>query len=99
VEATGSAPTKRDRRACRPAASSTVYTGRDPQGNRTKTTLAQIAADPSGRHSPTTSTVVTAHCSDALGSAPLRPARGQCGSSVHLAAKELSHKNQQFAAT
>jgi carbon-monoxide dehydrogenase large subunit len=99
VEATGLGPYESATARVSTSGKLTVYTGATPQGQSHKTTLAQIAADHLGV-TPDDITVVTgdtAATSLGVGSFAARTAVN-AGSSVHLAAKELSHKIKQFAA-
>jgi aerobic carbon-monoxide dehydrogenase large subunit len=99
VEATGLGPYESATARVSTSGRLTVYTGATPQGQSHKTTLAQIAADHLGV-TPDDITVVTgdtAATALGVGSFAARTAVN-AGSSVHLAAQELSHKIKQFAA-
>src|SRR6202030_2450020 len=99
VEATGLGPYESAIARVSTSGKLTIYTGATPQGQSHKTTLAQIAAD----HLGVTPDDITIMCADTaatslgVGSFAARTAVN-AGSSVHLAAKELSHKIKQFAA-
>jgi aerobic carbon-monoxide dehydrogenase large subunit len=99
VEATGLGPYESATARVSTSGKLTVYTGATPQGQSHKTTLAQIAADHLGV-TPDDITIVTgdtAATALGVGSFAARTAVN-AGSSVHLAAQELSHKIKQFAA-
>jgi carbon-monoxide dehydrogenase large subunit len=99
VEATGLGPYESATARVSTSGKLTVYTGATPQGQSHKTTLAQIAADHLGV-TPDDITIVTGDTSATalgVGSFAARTAVN-AGSSVHLAAQELSHKIKQFAA-
>ena len=99
VEATGLGPYESATARVSTSGKLTVYTGATPQGQSHKTTLAQIAADHLGV-TPDDITIVcadTAATSLGVGSFAARTAVN-AGSSVHLAAQELSRKIKQFAA-
>jgi carbon-monoxide dehydrogenase large subunit len=99
VEATGLGPYESATARVSTSGKLTVYTGATPQGQSHKTTLAQIAADHLGL-TPDDITIVTgdtAATALGVGSFAARTAVN-AGSSVHLAAQELSHKIKQFAA-
>ncbi|HEY6254482.1 MAG TPA: xanthine dehydrogenase family protein molybdopterin-binding subunit, partial [Xanthobacteraceae bacterium] len=99
VEATGLGPYESATARVSTSGKVTVYTGATPQGQSHKTTLAQIAADHLGL-TPDDVTVVTGDTATTalgVGSFAARTAVN-AGSSVHLAAQELSHKIKQFAA-
>jgi carbon-monoxide dehydrogenase large subunit len=99
VEATGLGPYESAIARVSTSGKLTVYTGATPQGQSHKTTLAQIAADHLGV-TPDDITIVTgdtAATSLGVGSFAARTAVN-AGSSVHLAAQELSRKIKQFAA-
>jgi carbon-monoxide dehydrogenase large subunit len=99
VEATGLGPYESATARVSTSGKLTVYTGATPQGQSHKTTLAQIAADHLGV-TPDEITIVTgdtAATALGVGSFAARTAVN-AGSSVHLAAQELSHKIKQFAA-
>ncbi len=99
VEATGLGPYESATARVSTSGKLTVCTGATPQGQSHKTTLAQIAADHLGV-TPDDIAIVTgdtAATALGVGSFAARTAVN-AGSSVHLAAKELSHKIKQFAA-
>jgi len=99
VEATGLGPYESATARVSTSGKLTVYTGATPQGQSHKTTLAQIAADHLGV-TPDEITIVTGDTSATalgIGSFAARTAVN-AGSSVHLAARELSQKIKQFAA-
>jgi carbon-monoxide dehydrogenase large subunit len=99
VEATGLGPYESAAIRVSTSGKLTVYTGATPQGQSHKTTLAQIAADQLGV-TPDDITIVTADTAATalgIGSFAARTAVN-AGSSVHLAAHELSVKIKQFAA-
>jgi len=99
VEATGLGPYESATARVSTTGKLSVFTGATPQGQSHKTTLAQIAADQLGV-TPDDITIVTgdtAATALGVGSFAARTAVN-AGSSVHLAAKELSHKIKQFAA-
>jgi carbon-monoxide dehydrogenase large subunit len=99
VEATGLGPYESATARVSTSGKVTIYTGATPQGQSHKTTLAQIAADHLGI-APDDITIVTGDTAATglgIGSFAARTAVN-AGSSVHLAAQELSRKIKQFAA-